>query len=50
MALGITLMGGGLVIEPFAYQGAGVTGAGLVLLATALVRFIREDHAAQGGH
>jgi hypothetical protein len=43
LALGMTLMGGGLVVNPFLFFGLGVSVVGLVLFAAALFMLIRED-------
>jgi hypothetical protein len=55
LALGMTLMGAGLVVSPFLRPvplGAGLSVVGLVLLWVALIQLVREDIAtfAREGH
>ena len=50
MALGITFIGGGLVLEPFLLLGVSTSAVGLVLFALALLNLIREDIVTAGSH
>ena len=45
LALGLTLLGGGLVIEPLRPVGLGVSAIGLVCFMVALFMLVREDIA-----
>jgi hypothetical protein len=45
LALGLTLVGGGLIVNPFQYNGMAISVTGAILLFLAVFQLIREDIA-----